>query len=122
MLLLSVLAPMAVLASDMPRLLAWPLAVCAILAGLGMARREAALPVLGVLIDAEGGAAIDGAVVDNFRIDHRGPLVFVAWHDAGGHPVRRSLWPDTLPPASRRELRLAIRRGGDGQAPPSMAP
>lgn len=122
MLLLSALAPVAVLASAMPRWAAWPLAVCAAVAGLRMAWREGRLPVLGVVIDTEGRATIDGAPVDAFRVDWRGPLVFVLWRDADGRVRRRSLWPDTLPSAARRELRLAVRAGGDGQAPSSMAP
>lgn len=122
MLVLSALAPIAVLASAMPHALAWPLAVFAVAAGLRMAWREHRLPALGVVIDADGRASIDGNSVDAFRVDWRGPLAFLTWRDADGRLRRRSLWPDTLPPASRRELRLAVPPDGDGQAPPSMAP
>ena len=122
MLALAALAPVAVLASAMPRELAWPLAVFAVAAGLRMAWREHRLPALDVVIDADGLVSVNGTPVDAFRVDWRGPLAFLTWRDADGRLRRRSLWPDTLPPASRRELRLAVRPDGDGQAPPSMAP
>jgi toxin CptA len=75
-----------------------------------------------IVVDGEGQATVDGQIVDGLRVDWRGPLAFVAWRDAEGRVVRRSLWPDTLSAARRRELRLAVRPGGDGQSPPSMAP
>jgi toxin CptA len=122
LLALSVLAPVAVLASAMPRWAAWPFAVFAVAVGLCMAWRESTLPVLGVVIDADGVATIGGGPVESFRVDWRGPLAFVVWRDPRGRFRRRSLWPDTLSPAERRELRLAARAGGDGHAPSSMAP
>ena len=122
MLLLSMLAPLAVLASEMPRGLAWPLALLAVAVGLGTAWREHTLPVLDVVIDTGGVAVIDGTPVEAFRIEARGPLMFVAWRHADESTARRSLWPDTLAPAARRELRLAVRGRGDGQPPPSMSP
>jgi toxin CptA len=122
MLLLSACAPLAVLVSAMPRWIAWPLAVFGVAAGLRMAWRESTLPVLGVVVDVDGMATVGGAPVDAFRVDWRGPLAFVVWRDSDGRFHRRSLWPDTLSSAARRELRLAVREGGDGQAPPSMAP
>jgi toxin CptA len=122
MLLLSAFAPLAVLASTMPRWIAWPLAIFSIASGFCMAWRESTLPMLGVVVDADGRATIEGAAVETFRVDWRGPLAFVVWRDAGGRVRRRSVWPDTLSPAQRRELRLAARAVGDGQPPPSMAP
>jgi toxin CptA len=122
MLLLSVCAPLAVLVSAMPRWLAWPLAVFGIASGLRLAWREYTLPVLGVVLSADGAAAVDGVPVEGFRVDWRGMLAFVDWRDADGRLRRRSLWPDTLSSAMRRELRLAVRKRGDGQTPPSMAP
>jgi len=122
MLAMAVLAPLAVLASEMPRWGAWPLAVCALAYGSFLARREALRPVRAVLIDGEGTAAVDGQEVEGLRVDWRGPLAFVSWRDAAGRMHRRSLWPDTLPPALRRELRLAAHKRDDGQTPPSMAP
>jgi toxin CptA len=122
MVLLSVLAPLAVLGSAMPRWMAWPMAVVGTAAGLRMVWREGTLPVLGVVVGADGVAAIGGTPVEVFRVDWRGPLAFVVWRAADGRLHRRSLWPDTLSSAARRELRLAVREHGDGQVPPSMAP
>jgi toxin CptA len=122
MLAMAVLAPLAVLASEMPRAGAWPLALCAFAYGLFLARREASRPVRAIVIDGEGAAAVDGQGVEALRIDWRGPLGFVSWRDAAGRMHRGSLWPDTLPPALRRELRLAVGVRRDGQTPPSMAP
>jgi toxin CptA len=119
---MAVLAPFAVLASEMPRWVAWPLAACAAACGAYLVRREAERPVRMIVVDGEGQATVDGQIVDGLRVDWRGPLAFVAWRDAEGRVVRRSLWPDTLSAARRRELRLAVRPGGDGQSPPSMAP
>lgn len=122
MLAMTILAPFAVLASEMPRWAAWPLAACAAACGAYLVRREAKLPVWPVVIDSEGAATIDGHAVQALGVDWRGPLAFVTWRGGDGRLVRRSVWPDTLSPAQRRELRLAVRQGGDGQPPPSMAP
>jgi toxin CptA len=122
MLILSALAPVAVLASAIPRPVAWALTMFAVAVGIRLAWRENALPALGVVVDAEGRATIDDTPVEHFRIDRRGPLMFVSWRDADGRACRRSLWPDTLPSSLRRELRLAVRDAADGQVPPSVAP
>jgi toxin CptA len=122
MLMLAALAPVAVLASEIPRWAAWPLAICAAACGAYLAMREARQPVWPVVIDGEGATTIGGEPVGALRVDWRGPLAFVVWRDAKGRPVSRSLWPDTLTAAQRRELRLAVRTGSDGQVPPSMSP
>jgi toxin CptA len=122
MLAMAVLAPLAVLASEMPRWGGWPLAVFAFVYGVCLARREALRPVRAVVIDGEGAAVVDGQEVEGLRVNWRGPLAFVSWRDAAGRTHRRSLWPDTLSPALRRELRLAVGERRDGQTPPSMAP
>lgn len=122
MLAMAVLAPFAVLTSEIPRWAAWPLAACAAGYGAYLAWREARQPVRKVVVGSEDPATIDGQVVEAMRVDWRGPLAFLAWRDADGRLQRRSLWPDTLSAAQRRELRLAVRAIGDGQSPPSMAP
>ena len=122
MLALSVLVPVAVLSSAMPRGAGWPVAMLAVAIGLRTAWREKIQPTLDVVVDAEGRAVIGGTPVDAFRVDWRGPFAFVTWDDADSRRRRRSLWPDTLPPAIRRELRLAARGSRDGQTPPSVAP
>jgi toxin CptA len=119
---LAVLTPFAVLVSDFSPVVAWPLAVVALSAGLALAWRERRRPVHAVVIDGSGTATVDGIAVDRFRIDWRGPLAFVSWRDGNGRTQRRSLWPDTLSAAHRRELRLAADRDDAGRRPGPMAP
>ena len=122
LLALGTLAPASVLLSEMPRPAAWPLALLALFAGLRAARAEARRPRQAVVIDGDGVAHVDGQAVESFRIDWRGPLAFLSWRDGEGRAQRRSLWPDTLAPALRRELRLATHRIDAGRAPGPMAP
>lgn len=122
LLALAVLAPFSVLQSEMPSRHAWPLALLALGAGLWLARREWRAPRQSVTIDGEGRVTIDGVEVEAFRVDWRGPLAFLAWRDPAGRCHRRSLWPDTLPSALRRELRLAADRCDAGRDDGRMAP
>lgn len=122
LLALAALAPFAALQSAMPRAAAWPLAALAALLGLWLARREWRRPPLAVLIDGSGAARVGGVEVDDFRIDWRGPLAFVSWRDRAGRRHRRGLWPDTLGPALRRELRRAADRIDAGRRRGGMAP
>ena len=124
MLALSVLVPIAVLASAMPRWAAWSLAMIAVAIGLRMAWRESVQPILEVVVgaDAEGRVIIGGSPVDAFRVDWRGPLAFIGWNGADGRRCRRSVWPDTLSSATRRELRLVVCPPGNGQVRSSVAP
>ena len=122
LLALAVLAPLSVLLSEMPRVLAWPLALLASVAGLLLARREWRRPRQPVVIDGEGRVTIDGIEARAFRVDWRGPLAFLSWRDPSGRLRRCSLWPDTLPPALRRELRLAADRLDAVRSDGPMAP
>jgi toxin CptA len=122
MLALAVLGPYSALNSGLPASIAGPLAALTAFFALGFALRELRRSAHEVVIDASGAATVDGRAVEGFKVDWRGTLGFVSWRDAAGRSHRRSLWPDTLSPALRRELRLAVRDGGDGQAPPSVAP
>ena len=116
--LLSVLAPLAVLASEMPRIAAWPIACVAAIAGLRLARREARKPRrrLEIPVGGQGRAMLDGAPLAEATLSWRGPLAFLHWHDEAGRGGRLSWWPDTLPAAQRRVLRLWSPDG------PGMAP
>ncbi|MGN6151821.1 MAG: hypothetical protein ACTHOH_07400 [Lysobacteraceae bacterium] len=107
---LSVLAPLAVLASEMPRVFAWPLALLACAVGVWSARTEARRPVCRLVVDGDGQTTVDGVVVTDLCVDWRGPLAFVAWRDASDRIARGSFWPDTLDAGGRRELRLAVDR------------
>lgn len=119
---LAAMAPFAVLVSDMSRAAAWPLAVIALSAGVFSAWRERRQPIHAVVIDAAGAASVDGIAVERLQVDWRGPLAFVSWRDRDGRTFRRSLWPDTLNAAGRRELRLAADRDDAGRRPGPMAP
>jgi toxin CptA len=107
LLLLSVLAPFAVLASEVPRPVAWPLAAAASCLGLRAARREARRPARWLSL-GEGGraAAIDGVPLAEVVLSWRGPLAFLRWRDPSGATGRLAWCPDTLPPAQRRVLKL----------------
>jgi len=120
---LAALAACAVLASDMPRGLAWPLAVAVVVHGARLFRRERRRPAQAFVL--RGGAAqaqVDGVAVEGFELHWRGPLAFASWRDGQGRRRRRTWWPDTLSPPRRRELRLAATvpeaaRGGASMAP-----
>jgi toxin CptA len=105
--LIAILAVVSILASEMPRAFAWPLCVTVLVCGGFVLRREARRPVREVSIDASGhGIRVDGVLVESWRLHWRGPLAFAEFR-LNGKRERLSWWPDTLPPARRRELRLA---------------
>ncbi|MDG2524380.1 hypothetical protein P6166_03285 [Stenotrophomonas sp. HITSZ_GD] len=67
-------------------------------------------------------ARVDGLPVEALRVEWLGPLVRVSWR-RGPRPRQGLLfWPDTLPPARRRELRLAARSRVVSSSRPAMAP
>lgn len=108
LLALGLLAALAVLASGMPRPAAWPLAMSALACAGWRARRESKSPSHGLFLPGnELPATLDGLPIEQARVQWRGPLAFLLWQDGQGRPQRLSWWPDTLPAASRRELRLA---------------
>jgi len=107
----------------MPRPLAWPLALAALACGGWTLRRERARPVRSlVLAGAQAPVLVDGQPVADFELQWRGPLAFASWRDAHGRRQRLAWWPDTLPPALRRELRLAAPAHAAARGHASMAP
>jgi hypothetical protein len=101
-------AAWAVLASAMPRLVAWPLAASAVAHGFHRAWRESRSPRLALFFPGnELPVTLEGLPIDKAEVRWRGPLAFLRWQDRQGRTMRLSWWPDTLPPARRRELRLA---------------
>ena len=121
--LLGVAAAVSVLASDLPRGLAWPLAVIAAMYGLWLARRESLKPTREVVIrGATASAKVDGEAVEDFRVGWRGVIAFARWRDRRGRTRRLAWWPDTLPSEARRELRLAAPVETSPRDPASMAP
>ena len=102
------LASFSALVSNMPRLLAWPLAACVLLQAARLALRESRLPVCSLVFPGnELPVLVDGVPVEQVDVHWRGPLAFVSWKDSHGRCRRLSWWPDTLPLSLRRELRLA---------------
>ncbi|WP_369939049.1 hypothetical protein [Xanthomonas medicagonis] len=122
--LLSLLAPLSVLGSDMPRPWAWPVAALAALYAALLLRREARRAPRVLLLPPQGAvaASLDGQPLQDLQVHWRGPLAFVRWRDAQGRTARLAWWPDTLPPPARRELRLAAQARAASSAPPQMAP
>ena len=124
LILLGLLGAMSVLASEMPRMFAWPLALAALAYGVWRARRESRSPRLAFWFPGNGRMpTVDGVPLHQARLHWRGPLAFLRWHEGPGGRWRHvSWWPDTLPAASRRELRLAADVEGAGRRQGDRAP
>ncbi|HET8818759.1 MAG TPA: hypothetical protein VFM73_04380 [Xanthomonadaceae bacterium] len=94
------------LACDIPAAVAWPAAALAVVMGWRAARIEARRPPVTVSFPVDAPPVVDGRHLVHARLQWRGPLAFLQWRE--GRRLRGlSWWPDTLPPAARRELRLA---------------
>lgn len=65
--------------------------------------------------------ALDGEPLAEARLHWRGPMAFLHWRDGRGRRRHLSWWPDTLPPAARRELRLVAEPGRHPAARRSVA-
>lgn len=116
------LAALAVLFSDLPRLVAWPLAVFAAGHAARLLHREHIRPGHALVISTDGMmVAVDDCDVEAFAVQWRGPLAFASWRDSTGGLRRLVWWPDTLPVASRRELRLAALAPRDPREAHSVA-
>ena len=127
LLILSLLAPLSVLGSDISRVFAWPLAVVAGVYGLWLLRREAGRATRQLVLaatHASGGQpdTLDGRPLQSCRIAWRGPLAFIHLTDGDGRSERLAWWPDTLPPPLRRELRLAATARVASRRDRPMAP
>ena len=122
LLAMTALAPLAVLASEMPRLAAWPLAVLALAHGLLQCRREWRRPRRLAIFDGGRRVLLDGVSLADACVQWRGPIAVLAWRDGRGRRRRLAWWPDTLPPARRRELRLAAPTGQHPRQGASVAP
>jgi toxin CptA len=118
---LTVLAALSLIVSDLPRPLAWSSVAAVLAAGLWCAARESARKACAIVIAADGRATVDGLPVEDFSVDWRGSLAFLCWRDVAGRRQRRSFWPDTLPVGKRRELRLAAPSRPGTPRPSGMA-
>ena len=120
---LGLLAAFSVLASEMPRWSAWPLALVTLAWGAWQAWRQAHLPPQSfVFTGNELAATCEGQPIHDLQLQWRGPLAFLAWRDREGRRQRLAWWPDTLQPAKRRELRLAVGTGNAVPRHPAVAP
>ena len=111
------LGALSLLASDLPGPFAWPAAGWVVVLAWRASRSEARRPSVILEWPSDAPPVLDGRPLDHARLQWRGPFAFLQWRE--GRRLRAlSWWPDTLPPATRRELRLATggaltaRRGG----------
>ena len=119
---LALLAPFSLIASDLPRGVAWPLALVVSVRAMSDARRYRTQPHRQLAIPAGRGAATcDGQRIGALQLGWRGPLAFLRWRDAAGARQWLSFWPDTLPAGTRRELKLAMQRREAASDEASMA-
>ena len=119
---LAALAPYSLLACELP--LGWrlPLALLAGVAGAWTVRRYLAEPPMTLAIPAGRGCARrDGQPIDGFQVRWRGPLAFLRWREPDGRYRHAACFPDTLPAAARRELKLAMQRREAAGGDPTMA-
>lgn len=119
---LGLLAAIAVIASEAPRAVAWPLALAAVADGTWLAARHWRAPVRQLCWIAGRSPELDGAELAAATLQWRGPLAFLRWRDADGRTQRLAWWPDTLPRHARRELKLVALAAVDMPATASMAP
>ncbi len=108
---LALFSPISILMSDMPRAIGWPLALG--VAGIGIVnawRHGRARRLALVMPVGHGPSTCDGRPMQAIQFQWRGPLAFLRWRDPAGRTQRLVFCPDTLPAASRRELRLAAMR------------
>jgi toxin CptA len=120
---LGLLAACSLLASEMPRAMAWPLAIVAAGYGGWLARRERLRPRRQLLWPANDmPLTLDGGPLQLAELQWRGPLAFLRWRASDGRVGHLGWWPDTLPAVQRRELRLAVERRPAALQAASMAP
>lgn len=119
---LGVLGAASLLVSAVPVASARVMALAAAGWGLGSAWRLARRQPRVLRWPFDGGAPrLDGDSLPGARLHWRGPLAFLRWRDRAGRMRQLSWWPDTLPPAMRRELRLVDGGRGHTARPRSMA-
>lgn len=122
LLALALLAPFSLLASDLPPIVAWPLALLAGAWGIREVRRHVLQPPRALVIPGGlGEARCDEMPMASLRVRWRGPLGFLCWRDPDGRTRRLVLWPDILPAAARRELKLAMQQRETAGGGASMA-
>lgn len=122
-LVLAMLATISVLISEMPLSAALPLVIGVAMHACLLVRRYQRLPRQEFVFPGNDLAvALDGQPINDVAVEWRGPLAFISWRDRTGRLRRLSWWPDTLPPAHRRELRLAAGHRDASRHRLGMAP
>lgn len=118
--LLGPLAALSALASGLPRPVALMLAALACIRGGVLAWRERRDTARRIRITAAG-LQVDGVAVELEAVRWRGPLVTLAYRQAGRR-LRLLGWPDSLDAGARRELKLAFQPPPPRRGRPRMAP
>lgn len=120
--LITALLPWAVCNTDLADRWHWPVALLAVAMGATGAWRYGRMPAEAIVIPpGDAPAQVDGQPVDDLQLSDRGVLLQLAWRQQG-HRRWRLFWPDTLTPAQRRELRLAVRARCISRSRPAVAP
>ena len=119
---LGILGAVSLLACEMPRWCALPLAGVSTVTGAWLARAHLRRRPHTLVWPLEGALMVDGRHVRSATLHWRGPLAFLCWLDDEGRCHRLAWWPDTLSRAGRRELRLAASSAPQASALASMAP
>jgi toxin CptA len=123
LLVLALLSTCAVLASEMPPAMAWPIAVVAAGYGGWLTWGERLRPPRQLLWPVNDmPVTLDGEPLRQVLLQWRGPLAFLRWTTSDGRSGYLGWWPDTLPIMQRRELRLAVQRRPPAQPTATMAP
>ncbi|PPT32430.1 MULTISPECIES: hypothetical protein [Xanthomonas] len=120
---LSALALWALWRSGVPLWLAVLLSVYAVVAGGRSLRVLLRSPAREVIVPwGQTPASVDGKQVQGLQVAWRGPIAVVSWTGPDARRRRLHFWPDTLPVAQRRELRLAAQAHAISSGRPQVAP
>jgi toxin CptA len=119
---LGILGAFSVIACEMPRWAAIPVAVGSIVEGAVLARSHARHRPHSLVWPMEDELMVDGLHAQAAVLHWRGPMAFLRWQDQQGRCHRLAWWPDTLSRPQRRELRLAAASAPQASAVASMAP
>jgi toxin CptA len=105
----AVLMPWAACASALPAAAQWPLGLLAAAGAAGQGWRYVRQPSIALVVPAgETPVLVDDHPVEVPALHDRGPLLQLSWRQNGRRKACL-FWPDTLPPAQRRALRLAMQ-------------
>jgi toxin CptA len=119
---LGALAALSIWLSALPWSARLPLCALALGHGVWLSRREARRPCCCVQLDEAGnGLALvfaDGAHrLSERQVHFRGPLARISGLGQDGRRRHLAWWPDTLPAAARRRLRLADGKSNEESGP-----